>query len=258
VSTPSLEKQIAGATRSVEEFRRVAHRDPVRLGELVDQIYVLGELRQQEGDLRKAESLYREALFRIQETRPPDATLLFGVCSVLAHLYDRWGKSKEAAEFYRQALDVARQPAVQERKRVATMKNNLAVLLKNQRAYDEAQTLYEEALADFRAAEGDDSLSVASVCHNLGALFYQNLEVDRALELHLAALRIREQAPRADLDPAELWQSCMSLAAVYKALGDFQNAERFVAKASGLDVPSRRGAVADARRPIVLMLDRTV
>src|SRR6185295_18152346 len=83
----SLEQQIGSATRALDDARRMAHRDPARLGELVEFINVLAELRQQEGAFARAESLYREALFRIQETKSADPRLLVGVHSLLAHLY---------------------------------------------------------------------------------------------------------------------------------------------------------------------------
>jgi tetratricopeptide (TPR) repeat protein len=251
-----LEKQIAAATRSVEDSRRVVHRDPSRLHELVGHIHVLAELRQQEGDLRKAESLYRDALFRIQDARLREARLIFGVYAALAHLYDRWNKPVDAAAFYRKALDLSQLGGHLDARKVATLKNNLAVLHKRAQEYESAQRCYEEALAECRAAEGEDSLAVAAVCNNLGLLFYQNLDVERALEMHLASLRIREHAaPSAEFDWADLWQTCMNLANVYKALGDFQNAQKFVDKARGLNLASPTSAFGTPR---VLALDRFV
>jgi len=96
----ALERQIAAASHSVEEARRHAYHDAAKVGALVEQISVLADLRQKEGDFRKAESLYREALFRAQELRRQEPDLLTGVYSLLAHLYDRWGRLDKAAEFY--------------------------------------------------------------------------------------------------------------------------------------------------------------
>ena len=61
----------------------------------MEQISVLADLRQKEGDFRKAEALYRA-----QELRRQDPDLLTGIYSLLAHLYDRWGRMDKAAEFY--------------------------------------------------------------------------------------------------------------------------------------------------------------
>src|SRR5580692_3752342 len=112
--------------RAVEEARRTAHRDPSRMGDLVENINVLAELRLREGNFAKAESLYREVLFRIKEPRRPDPELLIGVTSLLANLYERWGRLKEAAEFYQQALDSAAQLGGENSLRTAVVKNNLA------------------------------------------------------------------------------------------------------------------------------------
>jgi tetratricopeptide (TPR) repeat protein len=255
VPTPPLEKQIAAATRSVEDSRRVVHRDPSRLHELVAHIHVLAELRQQEGDLRKAESLYRDALFRIQDARLSEPGLIFGVHAALAHLYDRWNKPVDAASFYLKALDLAQSGGGLDARKVATLKNNLAVLLKHAQEFEKAQRYYEEALDGFRGAEGGDSLAVAAVCNNLGVLFYQNLEVERALEMLLASYRIREVASPLELDQADLWQTCMNLSGVYKALGDFQSAQKFVEKARMLNLASPTAAFA---LPRTLVLDRFV
>ena len=66
---PAFDKQLAAAMRAVEEARRTAHRDPARMPELVENINVLAELRLREGNFPKAESLYREVMFRIKEPR---------------------------------------------------------------------------------------------------------------------------------------------------------------------------------------------
>jgi tetratricopeptide (TPR) repeat protein len=124
----ALERQIASASRSVEEARRLAYHDPVRVGALVEQISVLADLRQKEGDFRKAESLYREALFRAQELRKQDPDLLTGIYSLLAHLYDRWGRMDKAAEFYELALSISANNGLEESDKVATIKNNLAMI----------------------------------------------------------------------------------------------------------------------------------
>lgn len=254
---PTLEKQIASAARSVEEARRIAYRDPARLGDLVEHINVLAELRQQEGDFRKAESLYREALFRIQDSRVPDAELTVGVYSLLAYLYDRWGKHQEAADFYLKALNLGEQLGVHDSDKVATVKNNLAMLHKNMRDFDKAQAYYEEALAEFRSTHGDHSAKVASVYNNLGVLFYQNLEVERALDMHLKALRIREELQPTDLDAGDLSQTYINLGAVYKALGDFQKAHDYVEKARSLTLAFPNSGSPARRRSAALILDKT-
>ena len=192
---PNLERQLLSASRSVEEVRRLAYRDPDRIGQLVEQISVLADLRQKEGDFRKAESLYREALYRAQELKKPDPDLLCGIHSLLAHLYDRWGRMDKAAEYYEKALKIADDAGLKDNDKVATIKNNLAMIFKGLRDYKKAEQYYQEALDIFRLADGDESPRVASVLNNLGVLYYTNMDVDRAQQMHERALA---RAGRAD------------------------------------------------------------
>lgn len=257
VLNPTLERQIASAARSVEEARRIAYRDPSRLGDLVEQINVLAELRQQEGDFRKAESLYREALYRIQDTKNPDRELTVGVYSLLAYLYDRWGKHNEAANFYKKSLELGEQMGLTDADKTATVKNNLAMIYKSMRDTEKASQYYQEALDEFRRAHGEASPKVASVYNNLGVLHYQNMEVERALEMHLKALRIREHLDQKELEPGDLSQSYINLGAAYKALGDFQKAHECVEKARAISAGHSENAMPARRRSAALLLDKS-
>ncbi len=247
----SFEKQVAAATRSLEEARRVSHRDPSRLGFLVEQLNVLAELRVQEGDFRKAESLYREVLFRIEDTKRAEDGLVTGVNSLLGYLYDRWGKQDQAIEFYQKALTGAAgsSPVILEQR--AAIKNNLALIYKNQRELERAEEWYLDALNELVGSESEQSAQAAGVCSNLGVLYYQNLEVERARDMHLKALQIRKGLTHGECSPAELAQNYVHLASVYKALGEFRQAQEcmehshtLAARASGDTMPVRRRSVA--------------
>ena len=91
----------------------------------MENISVLADLRQKEGDFRKAESLYREALFRVQDLKKPDPDLTAGIYSLLAYLYDRWGKMDLAAQFYEKALQMSDSNQLVDADKTATIKNNL-------------------------------------------------------------------------------------------------------------------------------------
>ena len=254
---PNLEKQIAATSRAVDDARRIAHRDSSRLGELVEHMNALAELRQQEGNFAKAESLYREALARIHEVKTPDPQLVVGVYSLLAYLYDRWGKLKEAADFYRKALALGQQHGIHASDEVATVKNNLAMIHKGMKEHDLAAQYYEEALEEFRQIHGEQCAEVASVCNNLGVLHYQNMDLDRAHDMHLRALRIRESlndqgGPQA---AGDLAQTLINLGAVHKALGDFQQAQECIEKARAISSGQRHTPVPLMRRSAELQLD---
>jgi tetratricopeptide (TPR) repeat protein len=237
---PAHEKQLAAAMRAVEEARRAAHRDPARLGELVENINVLAELRLQEGSFPKAESLYREVLFRIKELRKPDPELLIGLYSLLANLYERWGKHKEASDFYRQALDCADKLGGDASSRTAVVKNNLAILYKGMRDYDKAAQYYEEALQIAQKIQGGNTVEAAGILNNLGVLLYQNMDLDGALDMHVKALTIREGLDPSLVNVDDLSQNYFNLGAVYKALGDFQKAQQCLehARKLALDKPT--------------------
>ena len=256
VLNTTLERQIAAATRAVDDARRVAHRDPSRMGELVEHINVLAELRQQEGNFTKAESLYREALFRIQDVKSPDPALQVGVYSLLAYLYDRWGRLKEAADFYRKALELGAKHGLQDSTEVATVKNNLAVIHKGMKDFDRAEQYYTEALEEFRRLHGEESAEVASVYNNLGVLHYQNMNLERAHDMHLKALRIRESLAR-EGSPADLAQTCINLGAVFKSLGDFEKAHGLVERARSIAAGRPVEEAPVRRRSAELLVDKT-
>lgn len=253
---PNLERQLLSASRSVEEVRRLAYRDPARIGQLVEQISVLADLRQKEGDFRKAESLYREALYRAQELKKPDPDLLCGIHSLLAHLYDRWGRMDKAAEYYEKALKIAGDAGLENNDKVATIKNNLAMIFKQLRDYPKAEQYYQEALDTFRIVDGDESPRVASVLNNLGVLFYSNMDVERAQQMHEHALGIRQSLANDQMDPADLSQTYINLGAVYKATGDFQKAEACVDRAKRIRA-GMNGFHTNPRRAASLLIDKT-
>jgi Tfp pilus assembly protein PilF len=220
-----LERQIASASRSVEEARRRAFHDPGKISHLVEQVSILAELRQREGDFRKAEALYREALFRVQDLRKPDPELSSGIYSLMAYLYDRWGKQDLAAENYEKALKLAQEVRNQDLDKIATIQNNLAMIYKGLRQPKKSEEFYNDALETFTAIHGELHPKVASVYNNLGVLYYANMQMERASVMHERALKIRESLEPQELDPKDLAQTYINLGAVYKAMGDPSKAE---------------------------------
>ena len=81
--------------------------------------------------------------------------------------------------------------------------------------------------------------------------------MERALDMHLKALRIREEAPPSELDPGDLSQTYINLGAVYKALGDFQKAQECVEKARNLTVALPGNVAPARRRSAALILDKS-
>lgn len=245
------------ASTAVEEARRRAHHDPGRIGALIESMSVLADLRVQEGEIRKAESLYREALSRVNEQRKPDVKLIAGIYSLIAQLNERSGRMDEAAKCYEKALELGEREGVLVSDEAGTIKNNLAVIFKGLKDTSKAESYYLAALDIFHSLHGENSPEVAAVCNNLGVLYYSGLNVEKAQEMHERALAIRQQLSDADMDPADLAQTYTNLAAVSKATGDFQRAHECLEKAKEL----RATALADSPKPrriAKLIIDATV
>jgi len=177
------------------------------------------------------------------------------VHSLLAYLNDRQGKATEAATHYQKALQLSEEMGVKNSEKVATVKNNLALILKGMRNTELAATYYQEALSEFLAVEGPNSAHAAGVYNNLGVLYYQNMEVEKSLEMHLRAQKIRETLGSAEVDPGDLSQSYRNLSAAYKAMGDFQRAHEAMEKAQSIHAAASSSMPAK-RRVAVLTLDK--
>jgi tetratricopeptide (TPR) repeat protein len=131
------------------------------------------------------------------------------------------------------------------------------MIFKQLREHDKAERYYLEALETFQKLDGEQSARVASVYNNLGVLYYAKLDVDRAQDMHERALTIRQSFNEGQMDPADLSQTFINLAAVYKASGDFQKAEASIDRAKRL----RAGLNCfhpNPRRSASLLVDKNV
>ena len=131
------------------------------------------------------------------------------------------------------------------------------MLYKGMKDYDRAAQYYQEALEEFRQLHGENCAEVASIYNNLGVLHYQNMELERALDMHLRALRIRDSIDSEGHPGAasDLAQTCINLAAVHKALGDFQKAQQCIEHARALSSGQGPAPAPLMRRSAELQLD---
>jgi hypothetical protein len=75
--------------------------------------------------------------------------------------------------------------------------------------------------------------------------------------MHERALTIRQSLNEGQMDPADLSQTFINLAAVYKASGDFQKAEASIDRAKRLRA-ALNGFHPNPRRSASLLVDKNV
>ncbi len=240
-----LRAQIAAATRAVEYARRAANLDESKLETLVDHLHTLGELRVVEGDFSRAESLLREAMFRIRDANDnrklkPRPILAANVASSLGYLYDRWGKSDKAREWYASSLRMAEEGGFLRSDLGASVSNNLGMLDKKAGALAEAEFHYRRSLQLFDEFKGGDSAEVAAVANNLGVLLYTMSRLPEALSLHEKALAIRQRLhnPVSGEGFRDLCQTWQNMAAVFKAQGNLDKTATLLRQAGVTEGPS--------------------
>lgn len=240
-----LRAQIASATRAVEYARRAANLDETKLETLVDHLHTLAELRVLEGDFSRAESLLREAMFRIKDANEnrklkPRPILAANVASSLGYLYDRWGKADKAREWYASSLEMAEAGGFLRSDLGASVSNNLGMLDKKDGRPAEAEAHYRRSLELFEEFKGKGSPECAAVANNLGVLLYTCSRQDEALALHEQALAVRQllHNPVTGEGFRDLCQTWQNLAAVYKAKGNVDKAAALLRQAGLTDGPS--------------------
>ncbi len=241
----SLRNQIASVTRAVEYARRVANLDEGKLELLVDHLHTLAELRVQSQDFPRAESLLREAMFRIEDANAnhrlkPRPILAANVASSLGYLYDRWEKEDQARKWYEKSLAMATVGGFFQSDLGASVSNNLGMLDKKSGALPAAEQHYQRSVEAFRTLKGNESTEVAAVLNNLGVLQYSQEKFTEALATHQQALAIRQTLfnPATNEGYQDLCQTWRNLAAVHKTLGNTEQASLLLRQAGLADEPT--------------------
>jgi tetratricopeptide (TPR) repeat protein len=248
---------IAAATRAVEYARRLVNSDDTKLEMLVEHLYTLSELRVEEGEFMRAESLLREAMFRIEDPQinrhKPRPNLAANVASSLGFLYDRWGKSSKAREWYGRSLSIAESAGFLDSDLGASVSNNLGMVEKSLENWDSAETHYRNAARIFELLRGAESSELAAVYNNLGALLHARERFDESLEAHEKALQIRQKLhdPISGKGMEDLRQSWQNMAAAYKGKGELEKAATLLrqagVQAQSAEAPTPNWIVQDLR-----------
>ncbi|MCB1236018.1 MAG: tetratricopeptide repeat protein [Verrucomicrobiae bacterium] len=230
--------------------------------DLIDSLCELAKYRSRAGEPHRAERLYREALTHCAEsTVPVHPALLFRINSLMAYHYDQSGRREDAVEHYESALRLAQRAPELEPVQVAVIHNNLGMLLKKEERFDDAETHYLEALRLFEETGNDDDPRLASVHNNLGVLHYSRHDFEKSRASHTAALNIRKRIYGAEGHHYDLGQTYNNLAAVHKAMGDYETASAFFAKVEALGdsiTPLSQRAIDDEDDSASLQLDEAI
>ncbi len=233
-----IEKQITGASRDVDRLRRLSYSDHRFLPDLVDALCELAKFRSRIGEPGRSERLYSEALVHCKESDIEVAPeLLFRIHSLMAYHFDNSERNEKAVEHYEESLRLAEEANLLEPIQVAVVHNNLAMLYKRTSRPEAAEKSYLSALNKFQKGldrNNKDDARVASVYNNLGVLYYSKHDFDRACEFHSEALTIRQKLFGENGHHYDLGQSYNNLAAVRKAMGNYEMAADYFSKVEEL------------------------
>ncbi|MBI4480927.1 MAG: tetratricopeptide repeat protein [Acidobacteria bacterium] len=199
-------------------LKQASHKDRLGIGVL----YRLGQLAADQGNFRRAESLYRTALGEAQQTLGPENEQAAAILNNLGHLYtskENYRRAKETLEQARAMWETLRLP---ENPEFATLLNNLGAVYYHQRKYAAAELYYQRALAIDKALLGTDHWSVARDLNNLGALY---LDTRRPTEAESVLMESAAIARRFATASPLLAQTLLNLAELYRKQERYEEAE---------------------------------
>jgi serine/threonine-protein kinase len=175
---------------AVELYRRNAGPSDLRTGTAY---FHLGDIiRERDGDLAEAESLYRAglAIHRGSSAAPVGAVHGLGA---LAELLSARGRHAEAEALLREAFDLDQRIFGSTGPRIAGSHEGLADELARQGRFDEAIALQRRALVLWREAVGDRHAAVASCMYGLARLLIENREWSEADSLAREVIALRTE-----------------------------------------------------------------
>jgi eukaryotic-like serine/threonine-protein kinase len=204
----------------------------------------LAGVAEDDGDLREAERLRRDALAmlgRLGQAAGADAAYLNGN---LARVLQGLGDSAAAETLYRETLTLQRGLYGDRSAEVAATLNNLGVLLGQRGDWAGAEPLHREALDIIRAVRGSEHPEVAAALNTLGAVLEAKGDLAGAERSYRQSLDMRRRL----LGPEhpDTTRSMYALAYLLRAKGDPESAARL-----GRDVLALRGRVLADSHPMV-------
>jgi eukaryotic-like serine/threonine-protein kinase len=214
---------LAGAETPLQEALRLAQNGfGASSQESGHALWILGKLRQQQGQFSEAKDLYKRAL-AISETNFAPQTDISAVLDDLAQIYAREQQWALAKQTYERALDVDRRILGDDHPRVAMHLQNLAVVAQNMGDLARAEALYRDVIRRQQRAYGDRHPETVVPKGNYGLLLQREGRLAEAEPLlrEVVSMRLSLHGP----DHYQVGYARVSLAMLLHDKGDLQGAE---------------------------------
>jgi eukaryotic-like serine/threonine-protein kinase len=185
-------------------------------------LWILGKLRQQQGQFAEAKDLYKHAL-TISETTLAPQTDVSAMLDDLAQIYSRDQQWELAKQTYERALEVDRRVLGEDHPRVAMHLQNLAVVAQNMGNPKQAEALYRDVIRRQERTYGGRHPETAVTKGNYGWLLQHEGRLAEAEPLlrDVVAVRLSLHGP----DHYKVGYARVSLAMLLHEKGDLQGAE---------------------------------
>lgn len=182
------------------------------------------------GELKSAESLYRESLEIARSINHIES--ISAAYSRLGNLFSHMGKIEEAEVYYQQSLESYR--ISDDRDGIATCLNNLGNHYMNQGITDQAERFHQESL-DIKRKLGDRR-GISSSLNNLGIIALNKGEFKEAKRLQLESYEIKKKFN----DRGGLGSSMTNLGVIEWELGNMESAKIYFLQAIGIHKEIKR------------------
>jgi len=185
-------------------------------------LWILGKLRQQQGQFGEAKDLYKRAL-AISETTLAPQTDVAAVLDDLAQIYSRDQQWALAKQTYQRALDVDRRILGDDHPRVAMHLQNLAVVAQNMGDLVQAEALYRDVIRRQERTYGDRHPETVVAKGNYGLLLQREGRLAEAEPLlrEVVSMRLSLHGP----DHYQVGYARVSLAMLLHDQGKLEAAE---------------------------------
>lgn len=192
-------------------------------------LFALADVYRGKGELRQAETLYRNVLAIELKSFGPNHPELASTYTNLAVTLSNQNRNAEAEEYFREAVILKERSLGTGHLDIAVERSNLALILQKQGKYSDAADQCRQALEIRERALGPDHLVVSRSLANLAEVYSLMGKSQDARALYQRALAVRERlhGPR---DPAAV-ALVHNLAETYREEGENREAEALYRRA---------------------------